>query len=395
MDEVVAGVVPEHASHAAGTTATMAVERPRSLFDDEQTDRSVAAYRTAHALRSGPFPQVQGLLDDDVARALADPRTVVVSITDPAGGTTRVPMFTPIDLAPWYSDEYRSVRFKRDLSAGSAVWHLSTFPGLADDEFFRVFEVAVRIVEGKSTSGCIVFADHADRADDPSTTRLTNAFTSTLQFEEVNVRSIGPAREHYLAGRMVALTDPDDVQVIDLRTTVKGPTTDPVFLDELWTIYEAPFRNLSAQSPLRSHFERDELADAISRRGVIQTEHRVDGRLVSWMMMTNDLRSFPWMDPEAFRAAAPDLSYDNIWVFRGVVTDETYRGQHCIQQLIDTAGAAMCRRAPEHLVVFEAVDENALFLPDLIAASVNATGFMNVEFHEVGAQVHRAWKATR
>lgn len=353
---------------------------------------SIAIYRSAHVLPDGPFPQVQGLLDADVARALADPRTVVAPIIDANGDVVPVPVFTPIDLAPWYSPEYRRARFRRELTAGYDIWHLSTFPSIPDEIFADLLDLAVPSLLATSPRGCVVFADHADRPDDPSGDRLDRTMHATGRFEEVAVRGSGPAREHYFAGRVERHGTPQNVSAIDLRTQIGGPTYDQRFLVDLWSIYEVPFRSLAAQTPLRTYFEFDELAEAVSQPGVIQVQHRVNDRIVSWMMMTNRVGSFPWMDADAFRRLDPDLDDDAIWVFPGVVTDETYRGQHCVERLIDGIAFAMCSRGPRHLVVFETLDENVSFLPDLITRAVNATGFVTIRFEEVGAQVHRAWR---
>jgi len=389
MSESVGGHVLERVDDRTG--------RPRANLGVPPIDHdlSVAIYRAAHSLPGGAFPQVQGLLDADVRAALVDPRTLTASMRSAGGVETDVPVLTPIELAPWYSPEYRTARFRRDLAAGASVWHLSTFPSLSEEEFDRVTHGALLELTSTSPDGAIVFADHADRTDDPSNERLTTAFRSTGHFEEVLIRSTGAAREHYFAGVLHANGTTPEHGVIDLRTRVDGPIDDEEFLTRLWSIYEAPFRKLAEKTPLRTYFERDELAKVIRRPGVLQAQHRVNDNLVSWMMMTNDVASFPWMDADAFRACAQGLDDEHIWIFPGVVTDEGYRGQNCIDHLIDAMTLALLRHGPRHLVVFETLDENVEFLPGLIADSVSSTGYGAITFKEVGSQVHRVWRTIR
>lgn len=349
---------------------------------------AVRTYRDLHVLPGGPFPQVQGLLAEDIAAALADPRTITAELTGPDHAAV-VPLLTPVDLVGWYSAEFREERFGPEVAAGVPMWHLSTFPSAPDEEYERaVGEALERIAD--DPRGAVVFADHAERDDDPSAARLTRLL-SAVGAEEADLWDGGPAREHYFAGWVGLGLPPRSLDEIDLRTEVTGPTRDEGFLDELWAIYEGPFLELAKKTPLRSHFTKDELRDALASDGVIQILHRIDGRMISWLMTTTDIGSFPWMVAEAFYAVAPHLPPERFHVFPGLVTDAAHRGNNHADKLFLELAYALDRLGDEQVLVFETLDENAAFLPALIEAAAAAIGCRDLAFRPVGVQVHRAW----
>lgn len=354
------------------------------------TPPSVRTYRDLHELSGGPFPQVQGLLEDDVVRALDDPRTIVAELGGPRGHAL-VPLLTPIDLVEWYSPEFRRVRFGSALDAGVPMWHLSTFPAADDDDYREAVRDALARLRAEHPGGVVVFADHAERDDDPSGGRLTELLTAAGAVE-ADLWDGGPAREHYFAGEARLGPGGRLLHDIDLRTSVAGSTRDEAFLDEVWSIYERPFLELAQKTPLRTYLTRDELREAIAAEGVIQVLHRVDDRLVSWLMMTTDIGSFPWMVAEAFYATAPGLPPERFHVFPGLVTDERFRGHHFTDRLVTEVAYALEQRGDAHVILFETLDENVGFLPELIEAGVAATGYGRLAFEPVGVQVHRAWE---
>ena len=353
-------------------------------------DAAVSTYRTLHQLSGGPFPQRQGLLEDDVRVALRDDRTITGNLVDAAGQPVAVPVLTPVDIVNWYSEEFRRARFPEAIDARSPMWHLSTYPGLSDEAFEQLALPALRAAA--LDPGALLFTDHAERADDPSTHRLDAVLAEVgPDVHELALVLDGPAREHYFAGRS-ALVDPGRPLHDSEETHIHVGASHASFVDELWAIYEAPFLELAELTPLRTYFTHDEMAAALQQPGVTHVEQRVDGRLVSWMMLSSDIGSFPWMDPAAIRAAAPDLPEDRIYIFPGLVTDPGYQGNHYADRLIHELTYALVLRDPEHLIVFETLDRNAAFLPGLIAAACDASGYGSIDFTLIGTQLYRSWR---
>lgn len=356
------------------------------------TDVAVDVYRRLHELGGGPFPQFQGLLESDVRAALSDARTATVSLVTESGRpVARLPVLTPIELIAWYSQEFRSSRFPHEVASGVPMWHLSTFPGLSDDAFEEAAGATIEVASGTHDDGCIVFTDHAEREDDPSGHRL-DALLRSAGAQEIGLADAGPVREHYFVGHLRLHQPARRQRPATSSTTISGPASSTSSTDELWRIYEAPFLRLAEKTPLRTYFTRAELAEAAGMPGVLQAEHRADDRLVSWMMMTSDIESFPWMDPAAFRTRVPGLPRDRFHVFPGLVTDEGYRGNHCSEQLIDEMTFALAQRGADHVIIFETLDENAGFLPELIEAAVESSGHGSLAFEPAGAQRYRAWR---
>jgi len=360
-----------------------------------ETERAVRAYRDAHSLSGGPFPQVQGLLAEDVRAALADERTVTAGLrTDRFLPVVEVPVLTPIDLVTWYSSEFRTARFGEQLAAGYTCWHLSTFPAVPDDTYEELLGDALDRLRVATSGGIIIFADHAERDDDPSGRRLAQLLARECHGScEELLQPGGPVREHYLAGVFNAGDGGRLLHSVDLRTRVTGATDDERFLDELWAIYERPFKRLAEKTPLRTYFDHDELAGVLGKDGAVQISHRENDRLVSWAMMTTSIESFPWMDPQSFRSIDPTIPPERTHVFPGLVTDEEFRGNHCTDKLIAEIAFALEQQGPRHLIVFETLDENVDFLPRLIEDATEATGYGTVSFRSVGAQRFHAWSA--
>ncbi len=353
-------------------------------------DASVAIYRALHQLSGGPFPQRQGLLADDVLVALRDERTITGTVVDGTGRPVSVPVLTPVDIVNWYSEEFRRARFGDALDAGAPMWHLSTYPGLSDEAFERLAVPALRAAA--LDPGAVVFTDHAERDDDPSNHRLDAVVAAVgPDVEELSLVHDGPAREHYFAGRS-ALVDPGAPTHDAEGTRIHVGASDASFVEELWAIYEEPFLELAELTPLRTYFTHDELAGALAQDGVTHVEQRLDGRLVSWMMLSSDLASFPWIDPAAILAAAPDLPEDHVYIFPGIVTDPAHQGNHYADRLIHELTYALVQRGPAHLIVFETLDRNATFLPGLIEAACDASGYGSIEFVAIGAQLYRCWR---
>ncbi len=353
-------------------------------------DAAVSLYRTLHELAGGPFPQRQGLLEDDVLVSLRDERTITGTLLDDAGRPVAVPVLTPVDVVSWYSEEFRRARFPEALDAGASMWHLSTYPALPDDAFEELVLPALRAAA--LDPGTLLFTDHAERDDDPSTHRLDSVLAKVgTEVQELDLVLDGPAREHYFAGR-VTLVDPGrllhDRDGIDLHHAY----TERSFIDELWKIYESPFVELAELTPVRTYFTYDELTDALRHPGVTHVGLRVDGHLVSWMMQTSDIASFPWIDPAAIHAAAPDVPAECVYIIPGLVTDTEYQGNHYADRLMVELLHGGLSRGLEHLLVFETLDRNATFLPGLITAVFAASGYGTVEFEPIGAQLYRSWR---
>ena len=76
----------------------------------------------------------------------------------------------------------------------------------------------------------------------------------------------------------------------------------------------------------------------------------------------------------------------------GLVTDERFRGHHFTDRLVTEVAYALEQRGDAHVILFETLDENVGFLPELIEAGVAATGYGRLAFEPVGVQVHRAWE---
>lgn len=377
-------VVHEPANGAVTAPGIIDLRSPTSSLD-----AAVSTYRTLHQLAGGPFPQRQGLLEDDILVALRDDRTITGNLLDGAGQPVAVPVLTPVDIVNWYSEEFRRARFPEATDARSPMWHLSTYPGLSDEAFEQLALPALRAAA--LDPGALLFTDHAERADDPSTHRLDAVLAKVgTEVHELSLVLDGPAREHYFAGR-VSLVDPGrllhDTDGIDMH----DGSTDTAFIDELWRIYESPFLELAELTPVRTYFTYDELTAALQHPGVTHVGLRVDGHLVSWMMQTSDIASFPWIDPDSIRAAAPEIPAECTYIIPGLVTDTAYQGNHYADRLMVQLLQGGLQRGLEHLLVFETLDRNATFLPALITAVFAASGYGTVVFEPIGTQLYRSW----
>ena len=368
-------------------SAPVAVSRA-GLRPDLNFARSVFVYRSLFDELASP--QRLGLSEEDLLTAW--PADEAVTATYRMGDhQVDLPLLVPVDRLHWYNAEF----FRDVYGPDRPVQYYTHVPVERDD--VSGGESAIGAIAREVERGTVIITDgyardggesefdgwasHLSLAGIPDvevqTLRGANAegvlnqFVGIADFDGGRHFAVGPScHEQFLRARrqgLLAESVDNGVEVVESITGAEA--------EQLWAIYEGPFDALSGGHALRAGFDRRAFMEAMGDPDVVKMVRRAAGDVTTLCLFVADLKQCPWLSPTFYEEHYGDaFRTDNVFVFTGMVSDETRRGSAYASTLIHTLAEILRLRGTSCVITFECNSVSSQYIPRIVTDSTNETG---------------------
>jgi hypothetical protein len=330
-----------------------------------------------------------GVFGEDLERALRDPNTIMTDSTTPDGEKVKVPVLVPLNILEWYNTELVDKKFGENTDA-----YYYDHPPVVDEESAQSIG---ELLFSKLDDGKVIITDkYADDTDSPIANVLNQAKSG-----EFTVEAFGgdvESRVDVYASK-VSFTDDGTVknanslfevyeESIDNGEYERNPDNGPSLAaviegdeaEAIWNIYEKPFDDLGHDDPTYAGFHKEDLLEILKDPNVAKVVNRVDGELTTLLFFLQDFDQAPWFNKQYYQEKYPEYAEtNNVFMFPGIVSDESKRGNNYAMDVIDLATNLLGKRDTDILITFECTEVSATYIPKIVTAAVNNSGVGKVE----------------
>lgn len=369
-------------------SASVGVSRA-GLRPDLNFARSVFVYRSLFDELASP--QLLGLSEEDLLTAWPAEEAVTATYRIVGDHQVDLPLLVPVDRLHWYNPE-----FFRDLyGPDRTVQYYTHAPVELDDPSGG--DSALGVIASELERGTVIITDSSALDDsenefDGWASRLSragitdvevqtlrgadaegvlNQFVGIADFDGGRHFAVGPScHEQFLRARRQGLLDASVDEGVEVVESITGAEAE-----QLWAIYEGPFDSLSGGHALRAGFDRRGFMDAMGDPEVVKMVRRAAGDITTLCLFVADLKQCPWLSTDFYEEHYGDaFRTDNIFVFTGMVSDETMRGSAYASALIHTLAEILRLRGTSCVITFECNSVSSQYIPRIVTDSTNETG---------------------
>jgi hypothetical protein len=320
-----------------------------------------------------------GLYGDDLKAAFENPKSILFEYTQPSGIKTFMPLLVPAEDLEWYNMDL----LKRSHGEDKQFYYYA-HPPLPEGDVSRAnIQKALKDAMDK---GAVIFTDEYEGADESILTRLAadgeyaigdigwddkerngQVFTTEVSFEGVeDIRKAPTLQEVY--EKMVAngeITEELENGVA-LHDVITGEDAE-----KIWQIYDNPFAKLTEEHPMHAGFDKEQLLAFMADPKIAKIVNRTDGEITTMVFFQQDFEASEWFNTKYYEENFPEYyKTGNIFIFPGIVTDETKRNQSYALDVINLAGQLMAKRGTNCLVTFECTEISATYIPKIVSYAI-------------------------
>jgi hypothetical protein len=355
-----------------------------SLPHDSQAAISVYSdYRDLHdeAVKIGLFGQ-------DLEDAVCSSDTIFVNHRGESNDEIHIPLLVPADRLEWFN-----IDLLKRVYGSDKQFYYYTHPPLDDEQTSQAAEI---ILKDRLDDGAVIFFDEYDSAGSEQNANLFEHFGEQYVEEvlgggDVQRKAItfaGPvdivSGAEVKAAPSLFETYQAAVEKGEFRVdTQNGVALVDVVNDSdasrLWEIYKNPFDELGAEHPATTGFDETSFMEIMSDPEVIKVVNRVDGKISTLCILTQDFDHCPWFNKLYFQQHYPDyFNTNNVLIFPGIVSDENMRGNDYAAAVIDLLDEVIYKRGSNLLVTFECTETSATYVPKIVMAAVANNGLLKI-----------------
>jgi len=361
---------------------------------------SYGLYRSRLNGLNSDFPQHQGLGEEEFRAAIANPLVIKTEVE--FGERCVLPQLAPVTAFEWLHSPFYEEHFPAESAEGELL-HFTDIPGVEPGE-----EVKERLERLARKSGALVF-DYP--SIDPQYPDRVKGLLGGLGIKSGDIETLGT--QTYYAGELslkreherrdAPLTYPEAFDELvargefDASESVNGTSlqrkVEGEEAERLYNFYEPAYATIS-DHPCTQALSPGEFREMLTDTRVAKVVYRKNGIAETLCLVTNDLGSLTWINPEYYKKLYPE-KYEKgqvVW-FPGIATDpDPLVAGHNFPKIADLLTHLNEMGDNAIVVVFDAPDMNAGWLDQYIESEVNKTPYASIHFKTLGVQRYCAVK---
>jgi hypothetical protein len=375
-------------------------EKNRELVDPG-TAASFDLYQRCMDPLNSNFPQRQGLDFEEFSYSYSDPSVVSTEIAV-GDKKLRLPQLLPVAAFEWLKPEYYEKHYAQECADGKLL-HFSDIPDIEPGE-----EVKSHLAALADKSGVIVFdypsidSEYPERVketlekagagiSDIETIGRQTYFAGQLSLKRPHTEKKRPLTFSEAFDELVAKNEFDTSEYHDgtsLQLEIKGEEAV-----KMYQFYSDAYDTIS-DHPCSQGLSPVEFQDMLIKPDVAKLVFRRNGVAETMCLITNDLDSLTWINPDYYRRKFPEKSKKEqiIW-FPGIATDPNpMKAGHNFPKLANLLAHLAEVGDNSMVVVFDTPDINTGFLDAYIEEEVGKTPYADIKFQQLGVQTYCAVK---
>jgi hypothetical protein len=348
-----------------------------------------------------------GLYGDDLKAAYGNPHTTLLEYVQKNGVRNYMPLLVPAESLEWYNMDL----LRRSYGADKRFLYYA-HPPIPED---AASQAAVReTLRTAVDEGAVIFTDDyvgklggpltdiayqnheyrlSDLGDDGKE-RNGQVFVTEMEFTGVDTIKRAPSLQEVYKQAVRSGKILEDLQNgVALHEVIEGEEAEKV-----WDIYAKPFERLTEEHPMSAGFDKDHMLSILKNPEVAKIVNRANGEITTIIFFQPVFSESEWFNEKYYQQNYPEYyDTDNIYIFPGIVTDETKRNSSYAIDTINLATKLLSKRGTKALVTFECTEVSATYIPRLVTMAVNHSGVSHIEPIKapVSTTIYRALQKTR
>lgn len=373
---------PESLSIEAFTNRYQTVEVVKNVSLDEETISRSVTFNNSYRNASDEAVKI-GLYGEDIEAAISNPESFLVQYesTDDTE-SVYAPLLVPVESLEWYNTQLLKERYgtndKIYYFAHPSVLETETEKAKITNVINTVLESGAKIIYDFYPSQQSI-VQQLGLENGFKTENLgrglaageAEVFSGVLKVgEEKHIAKSPTLSEIYEQGVKNGEFKHDTQNGVTLETVISDKE-----IEKVWKIYEKPFERLSKDDAMHAGFDKDTLLGMLKDQDIVKILNRSKGEITTLLFFTNDFKFCPWFNAEYYKKNYPEYyETDNIFMFPGIVTGDSIKGQSYSLKLIDLAVKIAAKRGTDALVTFECSSVSKMYIPRIVRRAINRSG---------------------
>ncbi len=335
---------------------------------------------------------VVGIFGEDLERALENPGTLHYDYLNQDGNEVSAPVLVPVEALEWYN----TALLERTYGKNADIY-CYVHPPTADAESHE--SVKSMIEEVIERGGVVVTEKYSDDNASPIAELVREAkLDQRFRVEAFGGEDGVESRVDFFVGHVAINSGAQNVstaptmfeayeQALDEEIYERDARNGPSLVasiegdeaEHVWSFYEKPFEGLGENDPTLAGFDKEALIDILKDRDIAKVVNRVDGEITTLMIFLQDINKAPWFNKSAFEREYEEYyATNNIFIFPGIVSDESRRGNRYSADVVDFSIKLAAKRGADLLITFECTEVSTTYIPDIVTDTINASGVATV-----------------
>lgn len=315
-------------------------------------------------------PQVEGLMPEETAAALRDPRTVTINVNPPNESPRIVPFAVPLEYASWLNQ-----KFLTSKGFDAATVYYAALPQAAMHTI-ESSSVAKSLDELRQNGATGLIVDY------PESTTIAPALSEQHQVDDLMTSAGTPAAIYHYQGLLNVHAETTESYQIGRNVRLLSKQKIAEDFDQLWDIYESRFQDLVDDHPILGMIPKEELLETFLADGCAVSAYYDESNAIKAVgYIVDDIKLCPWLNKEWATAAKGEAP----WVyFPGIAAakDAPQLAGVAIMKQLTKETIAKYPTSPDVLLTFECTNISKQYIPKLVQLSMKSTGMARFEYFE-------------